>query len=197
MTGTSGRTTEAQRRGWNAKDGQKRVVIESVTPEIDCGRFPIKRTVGDTVVVEADVFADGHDSLSGVLRHRKESEDEWTDEPLEPLANDRWRGEFRVTDVGRYCYTVQAWIDEFKSWQRGLAKKVDADQDVSVDLLVGAGLVEAAAGRAKGDDARRLQTWAEQLRADGEEVASARIQCALSGELAALMARFPDKRRAV
>jgi len=75
-------------------DGRKRVIIEGVAPEIDGGRFPIKRTVGETVVVEADVFTDGHDSLSCVLQYRKAGETAWQEVPMRFLVNDRWRGEF-------------------------------------------------------------------------------------------------------
>jgi starch synthase (maltosyl-transferring) len=74
------------------EDGKKRVVIEAVSPEIDGGRFPIKRTVGEKVVVEADVFADGHDVLSCRLMYRKEEESAWTHAPMNLLGNDRWRG---------------------------------------------------------------------------------------------------------
>ena len=49
-------------------DGRQRVVIETVTPEIDGGRFAAKRTIGDTVRVEADIFTDGHDSVAAVVR---------------------------------------------------------------------------------------------------------------------------------
>ena len=89
-----------------AVDGRRRVVIEAVMPEIDAGRFPAKRALGETVTVEADVFADGHDSLAAVLRHRHESATNWTETPMTQLINDRWRGEFPVTDLGRYLFTV-------------------------------------------------------------------------------------------
>src|SRR5438270_11436948 len=96
---------------------RRRVVIEGVEPEIDCGRFPIKRIVGDSVVVEADVFAEGHDSLSGVLRYRYADDSEWAEIVLEPIGNDRWRAEFAVDRLGRYKYTVAAWVDPFKTWR--------------------------------------------------------------------------------
>src|SRR5437899_937020 len=120
---------------------RSRVVIESVTPEIDAGRFPIKRTLGEKVVVEADIFADGHDFLAAVLRYRKETAAEWLEAPISALVNDRWRGEFRVTQLGRYCYTLAAWVDHFQTWTHDLRKRLDAGQDVSVDLLIGANLV--------------------------------------------------------
>jgi starch synthase (maltosyl-transferring) len=55
-------------------EGRRRVVIAQVLPEIDGGRFPIKRTPGETVRVEADLFADGHDKIAAVLRFRERAE---------------------------------------------------------------------------------------------------------------------------
>ena len=83
--------------GINIQEGRNRVVIEAVKPEIDGGRFPIKRTPGDKVVAEADIFADGHDVISCVLLFRKEDESRWTEIPMQPLGNDRWQGQFEVT----------------------------------------------------------------------------------------------------
>ena len=82
------------------------------------------------------------------------------------LVNDRWRGEFPVAELGQYRYTVQAWVDRFKSWHQGLAKKVGAGQDVSVDLLTGAELADEAGKRAAGSDGKKLKTVARALRSD-------------------------------
>src|SRR5262244_1270737 len=92
---------------------QRRVIIEAVQPAIDAGRFPIKRTINEQVMVEADIFADGHDLLSAVLRYRPAQQAQWTDVPMAPLGNDRWQGRFTVAQLGRYYYTVQAWVDPF------------------------------------------------------------------------------------
>src|SRR5207249_2180315 len=81
------------------REGRRRVVIEGVTPEMDAGRFPIKRTIDEDVVVEANIFADGHDALRAVLRYRREEDRAWSETPMEPLLNDRWRGRFTVTDL--------------------------------------------------------------------------------------------------
>src|SRR5205823_9080903 len=91
-----------------------RIIIEHVKPEIDAGRFPIKRTVGEKVVVEADIFTDGHEALSAVLLYRKEDAEDWTEVPMTPLVNDRWQAEFAVEQIGRYRYTLQGWLDHFK-----------------------------------------------------------------------------------
>lgn len=174
-----------------------RVVIGGVRPEIDGGRFPAKRTIGEKVVVEADIFAEGHDVLAGVLRHRHEADEDWTETPLEFLVNDRWRAAFDVTKLGRYHYTLEAWVDAFKTWRKGLAKKVEAGHDVSVELVVGAGLIEEASGRASGADAKKLKERAAALRSDRPADQSNRIRVALAQDLNQLMDVYPDRRFAV
>jgi starch synthase (maltosyl-transferring) len=173
--------------------GRSRVVIENVKPEIDCGRFPAKRTVGERMTVEADIFVDGHDALSALLLYRKEGASAWIENPLQPLVNDRWRGAFEVNEIGYYYYTLQAWVDRFKSWRQGLAKKVEAGQDVALDLLAGAKLIEQAAKSAADDDHRLLTRFAAILRGDK----AAAIQTGLDDTLAALMEKYSDRRWAV
>lgn len=181
----------------HVKEGRKRVVIEGVTPEIDGGYYPIKRTVGEQVLVEADIFTDGHDAISCVLCHRTDNPDEattWNEVPMEFLVNDRWRGSFTVSEVGRAAYTIIAWVDHFKSWRRDFRKRVAAGQDVSVDLLIGADLIEAASKRAEddSDDAAWLRSWASVLRkADGDR--QHKIDVALEEQVAQYMERYPDR----
>jgi starch synthase (maltosyl-transferring) len=99
------------------------VVIEGVRPEIDGGRYAIKRIIGDAVWVEADIFADHQDMLSACLCYRLDGRKKWLETPLEPLVNDRWRGAFTVSELGRYHYALQAWVDPFQTWRRSLKKK--------------------------------------------------------------------------
>ena len=101
-------------------DGRRRVVISGVDPEVDAGRFPIKRIPGEAVDVFADVFADGHAALAAVVRWRRADSPDWDESPMEPLGNDRWRGSFRVAELGRYRYTITGWVDEFLTWRRSL-----------------------------------------------------------------------------
>ena len=173
-------------------DGRRRVVIEAVSPEIDAGRFPAKRALGDRVSVEADVFADGHDALACVLRWRHQSSQQWNDVPMVLLVNDRWRGEFMVGELGRYFYTVQGWVDAFETWSRQFAKRVEAGQDITQELEVAARMIEAAAARADGSDSNRLQAYAGAVRKGRAKASSA-----LGGELAQLMDRYADKSLAV
>lgn len=178
-----------------SRHGRKRVVIEGVAPEVDAGRWSVKRVIGDEVEVEADVFLDGTDQPAAVLLHRRLGDPRWLEAPMVPMLNDRWRGSFPVVELGTYEFSLQGWADRFGTWRRDMAKRIDADQDVSVDLLIGAELVEQAMRRARGDARRRLRTWAERLRSLGgnpEEVREA-----LDEDLAELMAAHPDRRNGV
>jgi len=181
----------------NGREGRARVVIAGVQPEIDDGCFPIKRTVGEKVVVEADIFADGHDALAATLLYRYEADKEWTQVPLQPVVNDRWRGEFLVLKLGHYRYTVQAWVDRFASWRRDLAKRIEAGQDITVELLIGADLIEEAIARAATEDARKLQEWVAVLRQAQKSQLSAKVQLALAEELGPLVEKYPDRQLAM
>jgi starch synthase (maltosyl-transferring) len=172
-----------------AKESRERVVIEAVYPEIDGGRFPIKRTVGERVVVEADAFTDGHDLLTCALGHRRNDQPGWTWVPMVHVVNDRWRAEFPVEDVGVHRYTIKGWVDRFGSWRRDLEKKAAAGQDIDVELLSGAELVERAAGRARGRGASTLRQFARRLRTSNTDS----YDSALDEDLAGLMAAYPDE----
>ena len=174
-------------------DGRARVVIDAVRPVVDGGRFAIKRVVGERVVVEADIFADGHDELSALLLYRRGEPGDWVELPMAPLVNDVWRGEFSVPELGDYYYKVHAWVDRFKSWRHAMEKKLTAEQDVAVDLLIGAALVAEGAARAAGGDRKALERFAKELR----DQPSAASELALSDDLADLMVKYPDRRLAV
>ncbi|MFP5273365.1 alpha-1,4-glucan--maltose-1-phosphate maltosyltransferase [Coleofasciculus sp.] len=175
------------------EEGRRRVQIEGVRPEIDGGRFAIKRTVGERVYVEVDMFCDSHDAVSGVILYRPQKSQTWFEVPLSPTINDRWQGEFTVSEIGDYVYTIMGWADHFKSWQRDMTKKLAAEQDLSVDLLIGANLVEDAVKRASGDDAAQLKTWVATLRS--QDIATPILgDKAISPELAQLMAKYPDRK---
>jgi starch synthase (maltosyl-transferring) len=112
--------------------------------------------MGDTVVVEANAFADGHDVVTCELRFRHDADHQWSAVPMESLANDRWRAAFMAESMGRYRFVVHANVDRFMTWRRDLRARVDAGQDVAIELLVGAELLDAAASRASGSDHRLL-----------------------------------------
>ncbi len=171
--------------------GRARAVIENVAPAVAGGRFPIKRVIGEQVDVEADCFADGHDSLGCVLLHRRDDEERWHETPMIALGNDRWRGTFTVGPVGRYRYAVMAWVDHFLSWRHDFARRVEA-ADLRIAALAGAELIDAAAQRAAGADRDALVQWAARLR--GNEPVPDLQALALDEDLAAIATRYPDRR---
>lgn len=176
------------------KEGRRRVVIEGVEPEIDAGAFPAKRSVGEEVTVEADAFTDGHDAVACVLKHRTERQRRWREIRMEPLGNDRWRGTFRVEELGRHLYTVEAWVDRFETWRRDLRKRVDAGQEVGVELRIGAALVEGTAEEAEDRLEGRLRKWLGILRDAETRETEERVAAALEPELADLMAQADPRR---
>jgi starch synthase (maltosyl-transferring) len=173
--------------------GQVRAIIEGLKPEIDGGRFPIKRVTGDGVVVEADIFTDGHDAISALLLYRKENESAWAETLMKPLGNDRCRGSFVVAELGRYRYTILAWVDRFKSWRRDLTKKFQAGQEVSIELLAGTQLIIEASRRAPALEGQKMAAWVSTLQS-AQTTEQAKVRLVLGEELAELMDRYPDRR---
>ncbi|ANQ84914.1 putative glucanohydrolase [Azoarcus olearius] len=181
-------------------EGRVRAVVEGVTPQVDGGRFAVKRSLGEDLVVEADCFADGHDAVVAVLAWRRDDEgdgeapERWHAVPMQPLGNDRWRASIRLPELGRWWYTVSAWVDGFLSWRGELARRIDAG-DVRIALLVGAGLAADAAARAEGDDRQRLVDWGRRLQAasTGEDAEVMKL-LALDPAFAELATRYPDRR---
>jgi len=171
-----------------------RVVVENLRPAVDGGRFPVKRSLGEKVVVTADVHADGHDVLCAVLHHRRKSLAEWSEQDMEALGNDAWRATFTVTALEPHFYRVEAWVDSFATWRRDLKKRLEADTQQPVDLLIGAELVAEAATRAAELDGARLEDWAGELRGWAEEGPLEAYERALDDDLAALMRRHADRR---
>ncbi len=148
-------------------------MVESVRPCISCGRFPVKRTLGDALEVTADVFGDGHDELGAVVRYRHESDRRWTEASMAPLGNDRWRASVQLPKLGRYRYAVRAWVDPFRTWRGQLERRIAAGQDVSVELLVGAGIVASSAASAGRAAAAQLSERADRLQAAARDGAQA------------------------
>jgi starch synthase (maltosyl-transferring) len=171
-------------------DGRKRVVIEGIKPEIDSGRFPIKRIAGDSVIVEADVFGDGHDHVYARLLYKREDDAKWQYVYMESITNDRWSGEFPVTEIGRYFYTIAGGEDHFETWQSDLVKRIAAGQDVGVDLRNGGLILKHIASLASGPDAEQLSDWAAILLDKHTEEATEEL--AVQPELLEVVRRHPD-----
>ncbi|HEX7581555.1 MAG TPA: alpha-1,4-glucan--maltose-1-phosphate maltosyltransferase [Gaiellaceae bacterium] len=149
-----------------------RIQIQRVTPQVDCGRYAVKRTVGERVDVAARVFRDGHELLGAAVRYKPAGATRWLEAVLEPLGNDEWAGFFEVDRVGTWCYRVEAWVDRVASFQQELRRKVDAGQKgLASELSEGAVLlgverltVEAALAASAGDRAEK--TWSPTYEVD-------------------------------
>ena len=128
------------------------MVIEPVSPVVDCGRFAAKAALGEPVTVRADVFAEGHDAINVGLRWRTVNaagkRAKWCEERMFPEGNDRWCASFLPVELGRVEYEVFGWSDRPSTWQHGLLKKVEADVDVTVELLEGKRIVARLLERA-------------------------------------------------
>lgn len=171
---------------------QTRAIIENLTPEIDGGRFPIKRITGERVIVTADVFADGHDAVWANVLYRRPGNNSWKEVSMKQKGNDRWEASFTVEEVGTYAYTIEGGVDYFTSWQKSLKKKFAANQDVKVDILTGIQYLEAASRATSADDKKTLLAFMECLKTEaGKQDA---VSTALSEELSALMHKYRDKR---
>jgi starch synthase (maltosyl-transferring) len=177
-------------------DAIRRVVIERVEPQVDCGRFPIKRVTGDSVTVTADIHADGHDVVAAVVTHRRAGEAPWREAPMQAIDNDRWQATFIVDAMGRHEYSIEGWIDRFASWRLELSKKIGVGQDVSSELLEGAAIVgDTLARLPEGPGVQRVREIQRALQDTGADIA-ARVAAALSEDLVAVMAAHPDRSRA-
>ncbi|NJN17121.1 MAG: alpha-1,4-glucan--maltose-1-phosphate maltosyltransferase [Oscillochloris sp.] len=182
------RETKYSRNGFEAiGEGRSRVIIAGVSPAIDGGRYPIKRVIGDEVTIECDSYSDGHDVQNCAIVYRHSDEHQWREAPMEFIVNDRYRGSFIVDRIGTFEYSVIGWIDRFATWEHQLHKRVEANQELRVELLIGAELVAEAAEHAPEAAAATLRGYEEQLRAGDHEPAFA-------PELAQLMAAHLPRR---
>ena len=166
------------------------ILIENIQPQLEAGRYPVKRVAGELVRVSADVFKEGHDQLAVVARIRKLSPaaTEPREVRLRPLGNDAWEGEVPLPSNGLYGLVIEAWPDAVRTWADELRRKVEAGREVQSELLEGAALLRAAAGRAsKQADAARLREAAAALQGDDA------VATALDESLAELAGRAPDR----
>ncbi len=184
-----------------AGEPPRRIVIQYPAPVVDDGRFPIKRCIGDTVAVSADIFRDGHELMRAVVRVR-DPEGELHETELERVDAERggvrWAASFVVDAPGRWEYTIEAWTDVFGTWRDELSRKVAGGQgDLAGELSEGAVLLGAAAERARSDDARELILRTIRSLTDPDLSDRARHELALDDALAAAVQGDPDRHGAV
>jgi starch synthase (maltosyl-transferring) len=170
-----------------SESGKKRIVIENVRPEINSGRYPIKRATGEKVVVTADIFSDGHDTISAAILFKGPKDRGWQQSTMKFEINDQWSGTLTVQDIGIYYYTVEGWVNHFMTWQKDLKKKFDTGQDVKVEILIGLGYIKDVAERAKGKDRKKLEELSLKLEKEKD------VMLALDEELTELMNMYSDR----
>ena len=161
------------------------VIIEYVEPEIDGGRYSIKRIVGETLEVTADIFKEGHDTLAARLRYKVHNQKEWIEAPMHHVDNDRWAGSFILAENTRYVYTVGAYVKSFETWRLELEKKHGVVSDLSSELLEGEAQIKLAMTRAKSADKSQLNSWLSQLASTSDQ--EAKIAVILDPALATLV----------
>jgi len=173
------------------------IVIENVRPQVDCGKYPVKRVVGDSFEVTATIYREGHDRLSAMLVYRRRGQRDWKETPMAQInpGLDLWHASIRLEQNTTYQYTIEAWTDYFETWRDETGKKLEAGQGVAVELLEGRELVSAALDRSRGTD----YAWIEQTLAefDASSDEAQRADLLRSPLLRTVISRWPDRSAAV
>jgi starch synthase (maltosyl-transferring) len=198
-------------------EGRKRVVIEAVKPQVDCGRYAVRRFLGDRVTVSAAMFGDGHDHVAGRLLFRHTAERSWQSVPLVAEGNDIWSASFTVDKLGVWQYAVQGWIDHLGTWCADLVKRLEAQparkddaitegnsfgadpgrsvSDIPLALRSGAALLQSAAERAEGAKALAIKEVAsslEWLAAENAASYDTSVDSPINAEIRDFANQYPD-----
>jgi starch synthase (maltosyl-transferring) len=168
---------------------QTRIVIENVLPQIDSGAYFIKRIVGQTINVTADVFSDGHDVIECCVKFKHESDKNWNDVRMAHTGNDEWAASFKVEKQGYYTYFVEGWVDYALNWQHGIERKIQDNQHVKSELLEGADYVKAVSKFANASEKEYLKTAAKYFTSQKEYDKA--IAVAMSEDLTVMFKKYP------
>lgn len=168
---------------------QTRIVIENLSPQIDCGAYFIKRIVGQTITVTADVFSDGHDIIECCVKFKHESDKNWQEVRMVPRENEQWTATFKVEKQGLYSYFVEGWVDYALNWQHGTERKIQDNQYVKSELLEGAEYVHSIMNLATDSEKEYLVKLAAYFTNEFEyDIA---IREAMSSELHQIFKKYP------
>ena len=170
---------------------QKRVVIDAVSPQINCGEFFIKRIVNEIVNVKAHVLVDGHDVIAASVVYKHENERKWSEARMHPIENDEWAASFSVEKQGFYSYKVQGWVDYALNWQHGIERKIDDNQHVKSELLEGVLYLEALLKKANKTETDYLSNCIAQFK--NEHAYDDAVTEAKSKTLHAIFVKYPEK----
>ncbi|MEM6879222.1 MAG: maltotransferase domain-containing protein, partial [Bacteroidota bacterium] len=166
---------------------QNRTVIDHVQPQINQGRFPIKRVVGEWVNISASIIGDGHDKIRAKIQYRQVGKKKWQEVELDSHPNDIWTGRFQITEQKHYQYRLLAWVDQLLSWYEGFKKKQADGQEMSVEIQIGINLLTATAKTYSKTKAAPLQSAVKKLKADEGRA----TEFILSEEFAKLVRKHP------
>lgn len=169
---------------------QGKIVIENVTPELDAGTVPIKRVIGEKVVVQADIFSSGHDYIAAHLLYRRAGENKWQRIPMRFVENDRFEEIFRIEKQANYEYTIEGWVDFFKTWQKALLKKYEASENIKIEILTGVNFLTKLIRGKKDPLTRQIKHYIAKIKAAPSTVEA--VTHALSEELLTLTRNYPD-----
>lgn len=177
-------------------NGQQRVIIENVQPLINCGEFPVKRVLNETIRVEADIFCDSHDVIIAELSWKYSKDDKRETKEMSYDINDRWYGSFKLSRTGSWHFSIQAWADQFRTWHRDIKKKIDASSDYEVDILTGAEIIKSSLDEypdIKTEDKAFLNEAIKNF-SSGSGQAKDKISLILDGSLYDIMVKYPVKK---
>ncbi|MDZ7739986.1 MAG: maltotransferase domain-containing protein [Bacteroidales bacterium] len=177
-------------------NGQQRVIIENVKPLINCGEFPVKRVLNDTIRVEADIFCDSHDVIIAELSWKYSKDDKRDTKEMSYDINDRWYGTFKLSRTGSWHFSIQAWADQFRSWHRDILKKIDASSDYEVDILSGAEIIRSSLDEYPDINPEDKAFLNEAINnfSSGSGHAKDKIGLILDGSLYDIMVKYPVKK---
>jgi len=172
-------------------NGKERVVISGISPQIEGGKYPAKRVIGESLTVTADIFGDGHDEVAASVLLKHQGDTLWQEFPMTYILNDRWEVTIPLDQPGFHEYQVTGWIDHYTTWKKGLVKKYDANQDVTVELQIGTQLFNEALSLAGKADKTKIKKWISLF--ENPENTETKINLAVSDEIGEVMGRIKAK----
>jgi len=168
---------------------QARIIIENIKPQIDGGIFPIRRVMGETVHVTADIFSDGHDLIKADLLVKHEFDKKWTEVSMHPVDNDQWTGAFTVAKQGWYTYCVEGWVDHALTWQKGTELKIKDSQKVKSEILEGVTYLQSIEKLADPNDKKKVKEFIKLFKKSPDSENTKKV--VTSKELKAILGKYP------
>lgn len=170
---------------------QSRVIIETISPQLNGGKHPINCVVDEIITVEADVYGDGHDIIAASLCYKHAKERKWQEVRMTPTVNDHWTASFQVQKQGFYEYKIEGWVDHALNWQHGIERKIDDGQKVTSELLEGIEYIDAIFDLCTKEEQNYLSTLKSDFKS--ETAYDSAVQEAKSDRLHHIFYKYPTK----